>query len=469
MKRSVSFATILLLSVSASAGAIGEPVGLRWTFQPNTSRRIGCTFERVVLKESSSGANRLERELELKSVHTLKVVKVVRGMAILELTFESIQAVGRENGELCLSFDSKQKAPAKRDERSQAYRELLGATVRIQVDSSGKVHAVDLPPLNLFLWAKSDLQDWFLEFPRFPMEPKGTWATQRQADPLQGVHLDQQNTLLGVRGQRATIESRLALRAAEKATVTLRESQGKARFVFDLDLGWLRSGRSEFTTTVVRDKEVTRTSTRRRFRLLPATQTVAAGTKRSPDLSEVMLDSMKRHATQYQVSLPPGPKVGVWWEHSLTAGLKTRSAIVDERNGNFLVEQELKVAGVTLVQAWLVDPSIDVTQDVREGHVLPANVIQAWIGIKGRRPVDRAIMKPPEKSNRFESPKPKETKETITLAGQMWQATAYTSPYGKTWLAQGTSFILKGQDTDGKSTVKLSGWGEDAKPALLWD
>jgi hypothetical protein len=187
------------------------------------------------------------------------------------------------------------------------------------------------------------------------------------------------------------------------------------------------------------------------------------------DNSQAMVDSMKSTETQYVLALPPGAAAGQWWEHSMS-GTKMKYSIVAEKDGQLIVEQAMDMGGSTIINAWQVDPNVDVTQMPSEGEPMAANVTMAWVGAEGKAGEERPVMKAPiyKKGEGGAGAKAEEGDESVNLGGKDWDAHWTQTEHGKTWMAKGSTFILKSQDGSGKTTMELSGWGEDAKPALKW-
>jgi len=187
------------------------------------------------------------------------------------------------------------------------------------------------------------------------------------------------------------------------------------------------------------------------------------------DQSQAMLDSQKDTPTTYTVSLPPNPKVGMWWEHS-ASGSKMKYAITAAKDDKLIVEQEMAMGETTLVNAWLVDPSVDLTAVPNEGEKVAHNVSMAWIGIKGKEAIERKVMEVPvyEKGEAGEAPDYTEGDETVELAGKKWNAHWVESGDSKTWMVKDTGFLLKSM-YQGKVSMELSAVGGDAKSGLKWD
>ncbi|RMG09561.1 MAG: hypothetical protein D6731_19235 [Planctomycetota bacterium] len=185
--------------------------------------------------------------------------------------------------------------------------------------------------------------------------------------------------------------------------------------------------------------------------------------------AQAMVDSMKSTETQYLLALPPGAKVGVWWE-TTAGGAKSKYAVVGEQEGKLIVEQAMDVGGSTIINAWLVDPTIDPTGMPSEGEPMPANVVKAWIGVPGKPGEERPVMKPPvyKKTGGGSGGQAEQGDERVELAGKTWDAHWTQTAHGKTWMAKGSAFALKTTDASGKTLFELTGWGEDAKPQLAW-
>lgn len=198
---------------------------------------------------------------------------------------------------------------------------------------------------------------------------------------------------------------------------------------------------------------------------------LAQGQDDQPDMGKIMLDSMKGQPTSYLIALPPDPKVGSWWEHT-ASGHKMRYAITGEKEGKLIVEQEQDLGGTVLVNAWIVDPTVDVSKAPKEGEKVAHNVTRAFVGLKGKLPVVRPVMDVPMYKE-VDAPDAQvdytEGDETIELAGKTWEAhwVEVAKYESKTWLVKGSSFLLK-STYQGKVTIELTAMGEDAQSSLAW-
>ncbi|MFK7741504.1 MAG: hypothetical protein AB8H80_14395 [Planctomycetota bacterium] len=184
-----------------------------------------------------------------------------------------------------------------------------------------------------------------------------------------------------------------------------------------------------------------------------------------------MIDAIKDQPAMYSVQLPPNAAVGTWWEMDMS-GMKQKTCVVAEKDGKFVVEQISDMGGTMLVQAFLVDPTVDLAQVPVAGEEMANNVSAAWVGAEGDEPIERKVMAPmkvPEATGGTAEPVDMESgKETVTLAGNSFD-TEWTEVAGsKTWMIEGTLFLLKSV-SGGNTTMEISGWGNDAKPALKWD
>ena len=199
-------------------------------------------------------------------------------------------------------------------------------------------------------------------------------------------------------------------------------------------------------------------------------ETNAQQPERIDQTDNMMFNSMKSTKTMYIVALPPEATKGLWWEHTIVYGMKVKYCIVGEKNGQLIIEKEMDLGGTRLIEAWQVDPSVDLSAKVKEGDPLPSNVTKAWIGLPGQPPQERTIMDVPvmKKSVKEDGSAEKFEKgtETINLAGRKWDASWVATTGGKVWTYKG--FLLKCQDAEGKTTMELTGWGTDAKAQLRW-
>ena len=188
------------------------------------------------------------------------------------------------------------------------------------------------------------------------------------------------------------------------------------------------------------------------------------------DMSETMLNSAKDQPTMYFVALPPNPKGGMWWEHT-ASGTKMKYAITAAKDDKLVVEQEQDYGGTMLVNAWLVDPSVDMMAEVKEGEKVNHNVSMAWVGIKGKEAHERKVMDVPvykKAETTGEQVDYTEGDESVKLAGKTWDAHWTESGESKTWMVKGTMFLLKSM-YQGKVSMELTGVGGDAKSGLKWD
>ena len=191
-----------------------------------------------------------------------------------------------------------------------------------------------------------------------------------------------------------------------------------------------------------------------------------------PDMGKIMLDTMKGQPTMYLIALPPDPKVGMWWEHT-ASGHKMRYAITGEKEGKLIVEQEQDLGGTVLVNAWVVDPTVDVSKTPKEGEKVAHNVTRAFVGLKGKLPVVRPVMDVPVHKE-VDAPEGQvdytEGDETIELLGRNWEA-HWVETAGehasKTWVVKGSYFLLK-STYQGKVSMELTAMGEDAQSSLVW-
>lgn len=187
------------------------------------------------------------------------------------------------------------------------------------------------------------------------------------------------------------------------------------------------------------------------------------------DSSKAMVDAMKASPAPYIVVLPAGAKVGTWWEHTTKSGgteSKTRWAVVADQGGKLVVENPMDMGGTTVITAYLVDPAVDITATPVEGQKMAANVSKAWVGAKGGAPEEKKVMDAPvyKKTEGGQKVDYTEGDEKVDLAGKSWDSHWVKTKDAKTWSAK--NFMLK---SEGASyTMTLTGWGEDAKPALKW-
>lgn len=184
-----------------------------------------------------------------------------------------------------------------------------------------------------------------------------------------------------------------------------------------------------------------------------------------------MVDAMKDQPTMFLVQLPPNPAVGQWWEYSMGGGaIKQHNAIVAAKDGMFVVEQCQDMGGTMVVNAWLVDPSVDLMAEVSAGQKMSANVSQAWIGAEGGKPMERPVMDVPmmpEATGDAPEIDFTEGTERVSMAGNTWNAKWVERSGAKSWMVDGTAFMLK-SEAGGTVAMELTGWGTDAEPALDW-
>lgn len=186
------------------------------------------------------------------------------------------------------------------------------------------------------------------------------------------------------------------------------------------------------------------------------------------ELSEVILEDLKTDPAGYLLPLPPGAKVGFWWEHKLGPGSAVRYLVTAERDGLLVVERErdLGVAG-TIVHAWLVDPSVDLSHGRVVGKPRPNNVRKAWVGIKGKNAHPVTVQKPPIHQE-GEPRKIEESEAQIELAGKTWKATLMVEGEMRTWVANPQGFVLKCVIGE-KVSTELVKIGTGATTSLVWD
>lgn len=182
-----------------------------------------------------------------------------------------------------------------------------------------------------------------------------------------------------------------------------------------------------------------------------------------------MVDAMKDQPTMYMVTLPPNPAVGQWWDYSM-GGMEQHNAIVAEMDGMLVVEQAMDMGGTMVVNAWLVDPTVDLTATPRAGEKMAANVTKAWIGAEGDKPVERPVMDVmvmPEATGDAPEVDFTEGTESVAMGGKTWNAKWMETSGSKTWMVDGSGFLLK-SEAGGSVNMELTGWGTDAEPMLDW-
>lgn len=182
-----------------------------------------------------------------------------------------------------------------------------------------------------------------------------------------------------------------------------------------------------------------------------------------------MVDSLKSQPAMNVVQLPPNASVGTWWEMDMS-GMKQKTCIVAKKDGKLVVEQISDMGGTMVVQAFLVDPSVNLMSMPSAGEEMPNNVSAAWVGAEGDEPVERKVMAPmkmPEATGSAPSVDMEQGKESVTLAGNSFNSQWTEVAGSKSWVIDGTSFLLKSVN-GGKTTMEISGWGNDAEPALKW-
>ncbi|MCA8921733.1 MAG: hypothetical protein KDD82_07980 [Planctomycetes bacterium] len=188
------------------------------------------------------------------------------------------------------------------------------------------------------------------------------------------------------------------------------------------------------------------------------------------DQADTILNAMQAAPSPYSVILPPDAKVGLWWEHTLPGSkTKLRYAITAERSGKLIVEQAQDVAGAPIVNAWLVDPEVDLNAEVADGEQLQHNVLEAWVGLRGQAPRAKKVMDAPRKqpAETVEGVELSERDEPLELAGKTWEAHVFVSEQSETWVVRGSQFVLKSV-YQGKVVMELTAMGEDATSSLAW-
>lgn len=78
------------------------------------------------------------------------------------------------------------------------------------------------------------------------------------------------------------------------------------------------------------------------------------------------IEMLANQPAVYTFSIPKNAEVGQYWEVE-QSGMTTRTAIVAEEDGKFIVEQSGGSYGDNVVQAFLVDPSVGHGGNARAG------------------------------------------------------------------------------------------------------
>lgn len=187
--------------------------------------------------------------------------------------------------------------------------------------------------------------------------------------------------------------------------------------------------------------------------------------------AQAMVDTMKDQKAQFLVQLPPETAVGTWWEHTMAGGtMKMKFQVVAEQDGQFIVENPMKMGQATVVNVFQVDPNVDITVTPAAGELVAHNVTKAWIGAEGGTPVERPVMdvpKMPETQGTATTDFTEGT-ETVNLGGRDWNAKWIQTADSKSWMVAGTQFLLRAE-SKGTVSMELTGFGTDAKAALNWE
>ena len=183
-----------------------------------------------------------------------------------------------------------------------------------------------------------------------------------------------------------------------------------------------------------------------------------------------MVDAMKNQPAMNMMVLPPNPAVGQAWTMDMS-GMEQRTAIVAEQDGMFIVEQGMDMGGEMIIQAFLVDPSVDLMQTPSAGDEIANNVKGAWIGAEGNKPVERPLMEPmimPEVEGVDAATVDVEQgTQTVELGGRSWDTEWSEAMGSRSWMLAGSNFLVR-SDMEGNTVMVLSKWETDAEPALDW-
>lgn len=179
--------------------------------------------------------------------------------------------------------------------------------------------------------------------------------------------------------------------------------------------------------------------------------------------------SLKDIPAMNVMTLPKNAAVGQFWEVEMS-GMTTRNAIVDDMGGKFIVEQTSSMReGV--IEAFLVDPTVDMMRMVEAGDKMNANVTGAWVGDEGEAPMERKVMDAmvmPEMPA-VDAPAVESTEgvQTVNMAGRDWDTKWIETSGSKMWTDNATGIMVR-MDYNGDTMSKVTAYGTDAKPALDW-
>lgn len=180
-----------------------------------------------------------------------------------------------------------------------------------------------------------------------------------------------------------------------------------------------------------------------------------------------MLDTVKNQPAMNAIVLPEGAAVGQAWTMSM-GGMEQRTAIVAEEDGELVVEQT-SFMDPGLREAYLVDPSVDLSEPVEPGEMMRTNVTAAWVGVAGEAPIEREVAAAIEMQEvpggPAEAVDATTGTESVTAGGRTWNAEWTEIAGSRTWMADG--LVLRAV-SDGNTTMELIEWATDAEPELDW-
>lgn len=189
------------------------------------------------------------------------------------------------------------------------------------------------------------------------------------------------------------------------------------------------------------------------------------------DMATMMLDAMASSESTYWLQMPKGAIVGLWWEYEISGMTQRWSIIAETDGGAFIVENPMDFGGTVLVQAYEVDPAVEM--EFTPNKPMPVNVLNAWIGIPDKQPRERPVMDAPiyrEPPNNGNAPAVVEGEETLTVSG--WDiACKWMEVSGsKVWTAIAWPFegLVIRAEYNGTVSMELAACGDDAAPQLKW-
>lgn len=191
------------------------------------------------------------------------------------------------------------------------------------------------------------------------------------------------------------------------------------------------------------------------------------------ELPGTPLEKSQRMKASFMLPLPPAAEVGMSW--TTRQGTQTSTfRVVGEENGTLLIESESEfyqeLLGARIITACLIDPSVDLQQSPEAGEPWPRNVIRAWVGLPGGKPLPNEVsfgFNVSEKEAAEASSARASTKtESLTLAGRKWDATVTENQsWTKSWSVGAFTLRL---EVDGTVVSELQELGTGAEAVLDW-